>query len=243
MSDSALSKLTGTLLRSGRSGDYSPLGEAGQPVFRVAGQLREALRRKLGSIEGISGANYADHFAVPKTDQLGDVIDWYSNYPGDVIPWSSATQEERNVAREQLRALETKVNQYCDEFNAQQEERSQSRNAAPSSLDAQVFNKLLSKVLHTPDANYIYLVNGFPVLTFWGFVFPKAKVPSDPLLHLFDAAKVIAPVSQGGAALAAALELPVPPVHLPVSERTVVKRSWWRRWFWLLPLLLSLIHI
>lgn len=246
MTDSALSKLTGTLLRSGRSGDYSPLGEAGQPVFRVAGQLREALRRKLGFIEGTSGASYSDHFAVPKTDQLGDVIDWYSNYPGDVIPWSSATEDERNVAREQLRALESQVNQYCDEFNAQQEERSNSRNAAPSSLDAQVFNKLLSKVLHTPDANYIYLVNGFPVLTFWGFVFPKTKVPSDPLLHLFDAPKAITPTPSAsipGAALAAAPELPVPPVHIPVSEAAVVKRSWWRRWFWLLPLLLLLLWL
>ncbi len=242
MVDSVLSKLTGVLLRSGRSGDYSSLGEAGQPVFRVAGQLREALRRKLGFIEGVSGPTYADHFAVPKTDQLGDVIDWYSNYPGDVIPWSSATEDERDLARDKLRALEQKVNQYCDGFNALLEERNSSARSAPVSLDAQVFNKLLSKVLHTPDANHIYLVNGFPVLTFWGFVFPKASVPTDPLLHLFNAPQAHTPAPS--VSLPVAIEtVALTPVSEPVIATEVVKRSWWLRWLWLLPLLLLLLWL
>src|SRR5690554_2377136 len=137
MSGSVLSKLTGKLLRSGRAGEYSALGEVGQPVFRVAGQLREALRRKLGVIDEKTGLTYADHFAVPKTDQMGDVIDWYSNCPGDVVPWSSATENERESARRQLRTLEQKISEYCDDFNAQRLERNQSGKSVSGAVDPQ----------------------------------------------------------------------------------------------------------
>lgn len=246
MTDSVLNKLTGKLLRSGRAGDYSSLGEMAQPVFRVAEQLREALRRKLGFINGDSGPTYADHFAVPKTDQMGDVIDWYSNYPGDVIPWSTATEDERDSARQQLRVLESKIVQYCNDFNAQASERASSRKPTASAVDPQVFTQLLAKVLYTPGANYIYLVNGFPVLTFWGFVYPKMKVPLDPLLHLFDVPKVAAPVAAPVVAPIAAAVQAVPaasavePVVQAVAPVETVKKPWWRWLWWLLPLLLLL---
>ena len=240
MTDSGLNSFTGALLRSGRSGDYTPLGEVGQPVFKVAGQLREALKRKLGFIEGSSGPTYADHLALPKSDQLGDTIDWYSAHPGDVIPWSSATEDERELARQQLRVFEDKLNQYCAGFNARQAERGQQRQATPVSLDAQVFTKLLSKVLHTPDPEYVYLVNGFPVLTFWGFIFPQAQLPSDPLLPLFPATKINSP----SAAVAAAPErLAAAVTETYVIEKEIIRRPWWRRWLWLLPLLLLLLWL
>lgn len=240
MTDSGLNSFTGALLRSGRSGDYTPLGEVGQPVFKVAGQLREALKRKLGFIEGSSGPTYADHLALPKSDQLGDTIDWYSAHPGDVIPWSSATEDERESARQQLCVFQGKLNQYCAGFNARQAERGQQRQATPVSLDAQVFTKLLSKVLHTPDPEYVYLVNGFPVLTFWGFILPQAQLPSDPLLPLFPAAKINSP----SAAVTAAPELLATGVtETYLIEKEIIKRPWWRRWLWLLPLLLLLLWL
>lgn len=240
MTDSGLNSFTGALLRSGRSGDYTPLGEVGQPVFKVAGQLREALKRKLGFIEGSSGPTYADHLALPKSDQLGDTIDWYSAHPGDVIPWSSATEDERELARQQLRVFEDKLNQYCAGFNARQAERGQQRQATPVSLDAQVFTKLLSKVLHTPDPEYVYLVNGFPVLTFWGFIYPQAQLPSDPLLPLFPATKINSP---SAAVVAAPEHLATAVTETYVIEKEIIKRPWWRRWLWLLPLLLLLLWL
>lgn len=246
MTDSTHNEAGRKILRSGRSGDYSPLGEAGQPVFRVSGQLRDTLRRKLGTVEG-SHLNYADHFAIPVSDQRGDVTDWYSSFSGDVIPWSSATEDERSQALAQLRVLESKINQYCSEFYAQQAE----QNVAGESIsvDTAVFARLLPKILFTPDAKHTYLVNGFPVLTFWGFIYPKAKVPSDPLLHFVSAPKVIAPTETTqipAAALSAVTAKPVPPLIEPTARSVpepilVKKRSLWRRWlWWLLPLLLLL---
>ncbi len=35
--------------------------------------------------------------------------------------------------------------------------------------DKAVFGKLLKRVIHFPDENFVYLVQGKPVLTFWGF--------------------------------------------------------------------------
>ena len=79
--------MRGALLRSGKSGSFTALGETGQPVYRAALQLREAIRRK--------NPELVDHLAIPQSDELGNRIDWYSALDGDVIPWSSATEEER----------------------------------------------------------------------------------------------------------------------------------------------------
>lgn len=231
MTETGLNGLTGPLLRAGRRGDYTSLGEVGQPVFRVADQLREALKRKLGAVDGDSGLLYADHFAIPKTDQLGDTIDWYASFSGDVIPWESATEEERDVARGYLRNLEHRLTAYRESFALRQKGSGQQR-----SQDAQVFAKLLSKILYTPDANHVYLVNGFPVLAFWGFTYPKAKLPLDPFLPLFPkAAPVVAPVINSGSKPMASSALP----PAAVSEK-VAGRPWWRYLLWLLLLLLLL---
>ena len=88
--------MRGALLRSGKSGSFTALGETGQPVYRAALQLREAIRRK--------NPEMVDHLAIPQSDELGNQIDWYSGLDGDVIPWSSATEEERAPARRQLEA-------------------------------------------------------------------------------------------------------------------------------------------
>lgn len=231
MTESAINGLGGPLLRSGRSGDYAALGEVGQPVYRVALQLREAIKRKLGNIEGDDNFNYADYLAVPQSDQLADKIDWYSNLPGDVIPWTSATEEERESARAQLRSFEAKLKIYGEELTAHLAKKQEQRSSSPNSLDQQVFIKLLTKVLYTPDADYVYLVNGKPVLTFWGFTQPNAKLPTDPLLPLFPVAKAIVPPP---------VVEPLPVVEEPVPV-VVAKRPWWRRWWWLLPLLLLLL--
>ena len=95
--------MRGALLRSGKSGDFTALGETGQPVYRAALQLREAIRRK--------NPEMAQHLAIPQSDELGDNIDWYSELPGDVIPWSSATPDERAHAVGELEKLQAFLNQ------------------------------------------------------------------------------------------------------------------------------------
>ena len=100
--------MRGALLRSGKSGSFTALGETGQPVYRAALQLREAIRRK--------NPEMVDHLAIPQSDELGNQIDWYSGLDGDVIPWSSATEEERAPARRQLEALKTSLDELSQRF-------------------------------------------------------------------------------------------------------------------------------
>lgn len=208
--------MQGALLRSGKSESFTALGETGQPVYRAALQLREAIRRKHPAM--------ADHLAVPQSDELGNKIDWYSAVQGDVIPWSAATEEERVPARQQLEALKQALNDLSGRFLASDPVEQQG--------DKAVFGKLLKRVIHFPDENFVYLVNGKPVLTFWGFEHNNADRERDPLRCLYP------PV--------APLDFTLPPASAPVqlaepAPVLLVRRPWWRRRWWLLPLLLLLL--
>jgi hypothetical protein len=210
--------MRGALLRSGKSGSFTALGETGQPVYRAALQLREAIRRK--------NPEMVDHLAIPQSDELGNQIDWYSGLDGDVIPWSSATEEERAPARRQLEALKTALDELSQRFLATDTDEQQQGDKA-------VFGKLLKRVIHFPDENFVYLVQGKPVLTFWGFEHAGADRLRDPLHCLYSVAPVFT--------LPLVVEAPVVAPIVPV----VVARPWWRRWWWLLllPFLLLLLWL
>ena len=206
--------MRGALLRSGKSGSFTALGETGQPVYRAALQLREAIRRK--------NPDLVDHLAIPQSDELGNQIDWYSALDGDVIPWSSATEEERAPARRQLEALKTALEELSQRFLGTDSGEQQQGDKA-------VFGKLLKRVIHIPDENFVYLVQGKPVLTFWGFEHAGSDLNRDPL-HCLYQVPPLPPVVEA-------------PVVAPVVP--VVARPWWRRWWWLLllPLLLLLLWL
>lgn len=208
--------MRGALLRSGKSGSFTALGETGQPVYRAALQLREAIRRK--------NPDLVDHLAIPQSDELGNQIDWYSPLDGDVIPWTSATEEERAPARRQLEALKTALEELSQRFLGTDP-------AEQQQGDKAVFGKLLKRVIHFPDENFVYLVQGKPVLTFWGFEH-AGNANSDPLHCLYQVppAFTLPPVAEA-------------PAVAPVVP--VVARPWWRRWWWwlLLPLLLLLLWL
>lgn len=211
--------MRGALLRSGKSGSFTALGETGQPVYRAALQLREAIRRKHPEM--------VDHLAIPQSDELGNQIDWYSGLEGDVIPWSSATEEERAPARRQLEALKTALDDLSLRFLGNDPTEQQQGDKA-------VFGKLLKRVIHFPDENFVYLVQGKPVLTFWGFEHAGADRNRDPLHCLYQLPPVLTPPPVVEAA----------PLAPPVTP--VVARPWWRRWWWwllLLPFLLLLLWL
>jgi hypothetical protein len=179
-------------------------------------QLREAIRRK--------NPEMVDHLAIPQSDELGNQIDWYSGLDGDVIPWSSATEEERAPARRQLEALKTALEELSQRFLGTDPTEQQQGDKA-------VFGKLLKRVIHFPDENFVYLVQGKPVLTFWGFEHAGAG-NRDPLHCLYQVPPVFT--------LPPVVEEPVVAPVVPV-----VARPWWRRWWWwlLLPLLLLLLWL
>ncbi|EPF17012.1 Uncharacterised protein [Cedecea davisae] len=140
-----------TLLRSGCLDDFLALGENGQAVFDSAFQIRETLRlRKQQAV--------ADALAIPQPNDEGDRVDWYSPQEGSVTSWAAASDEERRTA---LRYLDNCLSNVASlSARCQQAEKTSIR----------LFGALLEKALQFPGSQHVYLVNGKPVITFWGFV-------------------------------------------------------------------------
>ncbi len=140
-----------TLLRSGNLDDFQAVGGGGQAVFESALQIREALRlRKQQSI--------VETLAIPQVNDEGDRVDWYSPTEGTVISWKAADEDARFRA---LRLLESTLSSV----------ESLSKKSLQSPKTAQqLFGSLLSKAFQFPGENFLFLVDGKPVITFWGFV-------------------------------------------------------------------------
>ena len=140
-----------TLLRSGNLDDFQAVGGGGQAVFESALQIREALRlRKQQSI--------VDCLAIPQVNDGGDRVDWYSPVDGTVSSWKAAEEDER------YRAL-----RYLENTLASVESLSKKCLQSPKTAQ-QLFGSLLSKTFQFPGENFLYLVDGKPVICFWGFV-------------------------------------------------------------------------
>lgn len=140
-----------TLLRSGNLDDFQAVGGGGQAVFESALQIREALRlRKQHAI--------VDCLAIPQVNDGGDRVDWYSPVDGTVSSWKAAEEDER------YRAL-----RYLENTLASVESLSKKCLQSPKTAQ-QLFGSLLSKTFQFPGENFLYLVDGKPVICFWGFV-------------------------------------------------------------------------
>jgi hypothetical protein len=198
--------MAGSLLVSGNPQHYKAIGESGQPVYAVAFQLREAIRLK-------AGASTANCLAIPQSNQHGSMVDWYAPVEGDVVPWSAATSQEREYALARLDAA------YRTLESAIQKMRLAESRDGQAEREKNTVLPLMSKVFYFPDPQYIYLVNGEPVIAFWGFHTQGAGLPADPFVSL-------RPVSAA----------PVAPAVAALNEPT--RRSWW---WWLLLLLLLLL--
>jgi hypothetical protein len=195
--------MAGQLLTSGNPQNYSAIGEAGQPIYSVAFQLREAIRLK-------AGAEVANCLAIPQRNEQGSVIDWYAPERGDVVPWSAATPEEREHALIMLDAAQRKLDEAVHQMEDTDARSEQAQREKKTVLP------LLGKVFFFPDSNFIFLVNGKPVVTFWGFNAQGATLPTDAFVSL-------RPVMAA-------------PAVLPAASQ-IKRRAWW---WWLLLLLLIL---
>ncbi|MBP2312697.1 SrfA family protein [Azospirillum soli] len=141
----------GAWLRSEPLSAYQAKGAHGDPAFRSAAQLRRAVQVRLGG-------DTADFLAVPKINEQGDRIDWYAPFPGDVVPPASQTEEERADAHAQARAMQERIRAAATEHRAR-----------ATTRDDTLFADLLTAAAEFPDGNHVYLVDGRPVATFWGF--------------------------------------------------------------------------
>lgn len=140
-----------TLLRSGSLDDFQAVGGGGQTVFHSALQVRETLRlRKQNAL--------VDCLAIPQLNDEGDRVDWYSPIDGAAMSWKAADETSRTRALHYLEGL-------------QESARTLSKKCLQSDKTAQqLFGALLDKSLQFPGENHLFLVDGKPVISFWGFV-------------------------------------------------------------------------
>lgn len=203
-------------MKSGSLSDFSPLGSQGHRVHAMSSQIRHVIRQQCG-------ADFANMFAIVETSDKKSDFDWYSPEQGAALSWVEASEEQRQAARPALQALYDKIPAMKADFSGQ----------ASSSGDAAMFAALLDKVLKIPDESFLFLVNGKPVLTFWGFTHLNAPQDEDVIGRLLNGPNL------------AEQEEPVslaPEEPRVIEDETVQRRFPWR-WLWLFLLLLLLLFV
>jgi hypothetical protein len=138
-----------TLILTTRLG-VRPLGVRGEPLHAVAGQLLSVIRRRLGD-------GPADLLAEPQMRESGDGIDWYAARSGTVRRLADLDDSER------ARVLATIDGHLASirSLGAQLQ--------ASGSEEARLIGRSLELATSRPSDDFIYLVDGQPVIAAWGY--------------------------------------------------------------------------
>jgi hypothetical protein len=114
-------------------------------------------------------------------------VDWYAPVEGSVSSWKAADEDARYRA---LRLLESTLSSV--------ESLSNKSLQSPKTAQ-QLFGSLLSKAFQFPGENFLFLVDGKPVITFWGFVNLNENARDDVLECLRESLRPVevpAPVEE-----------------------------------------------
>ncbi|WP_294615900.1 SrfA family protein [uncultured Gilliamella sp.] len=210
------------LLRSGDIKDFKILGHDGKAAYLVATQIREMFRVKLGK-------KYADFLAIPQRNDHGNIIDWYIPFDSnqsdgqyDIVPWTSASETEQSSTLILLKEFEQQVvnlgKQLANNPNLTGDQLLFSRLIYDPKHDTTSSDPNLMAI-RFPGNDFVYIVDGKPVITFWGFINSQTPQASSPFYCL-------EPVKKDASI--------IPPVKM--------QKPWWKRWWvWLLGLLLLLL--
>ena len=143
--------MAGPLLRSEPLQRYRALGMAGDPVWRAAGQLRAAIAQRLSR-------EHADLLAIPEVEPSGRRIDWYAPFDGEPRRLADLGEAERAEVLAKVQRLHADMASLAASMEAP-ERSSAERN----------FARLLRYALTAPGEETLHVVDGRPVMTFWGF--------------------------------------------------------------------------
>lgn len=211
--------MAGPLLTSESLQRYRALGLAGDPVWRAAPQLRAAITQRLSR-------EHADLLANPEADPSGRRIDWYAPFDGEVRRLADLGEGERASITATVQRLHGDLATLAESMEAPQ------RSGAERN-----FARLLRNALTAPGEETLYVVDGKPVMTFWGFsadaALPGAFLPSAPAVPMPIASAAAAPATAAPEAVLASA-----PALAPAA---VIERATWWQWLLLALLLLLLL--
>ena len=213
------------LLKSGQLDNYQAIGEDGVLVWQKA----EAFLASIQSSDSL-GKKYAEYLALPRFSPDGNQVDWFipfsadnTNGDYDVVSWNATSLDEKKKALEELEELNEKFLNHG--YNLQARALTTNDKIFAHFLTGNNVNKAVNPAIHFPDENCIFIVNGRPVITFWGFLNKGDTVTETPFTRLRQSVNTIAPAAVATAATA--------------TEAVVATRS--HKWCWLLLLLLLLL--
>ena len=139
-----------TLILTTRLG-VRPLGVRGDPLHAVASQLLAVIRRRLGD-------GPADLLAEPQMRETGDGIDWYAARSGPVRRLADLDETERArvlaTVQDHLESIRTLGGQLKD---------------SSASEEARLIGRSLELATTRPSDDFVYLVDGQPVIAAWGY--------------------------------------------------------------------------
>jgi hypothetical protein len=206
--------MAGPLLSSEPLQRYRALGLAGDPVWRAARQLRAAISQRLSP-------EHADLLAIPEVDPSGRRIDWYAPFDGEVRRLADLGDAERAAIQDKVRRLHEGLVGLAVSMEEP------TRSGAERN-----FARLLRHALTAPGEETLYVVDGRPVMTFWGFS-ADAALPG-----VFLPAAPPAPIPRPAATIPEAVMASVPAAAMMAAPGS---RSTWWQWLLLALLLLLLL--
>ncbi|MBV8188868.1 MAG: hypothetical protein JOY64_03740 [Alphaproteobacteria bacterium] len=138
-----------TLILTTRLG-VRPLGVRGDPLHAVASQLLSVIRRRLGD-------GPANLLADPQLRESGDGIDWYAAQSGDVRRLVDLDESDRarvlGTVEDHLQAIRSLGGQL----------------QGSSGEEARLVGRSLELATRRPSDDFIYVVDGQPVIAAWGY--------------------------------------------------------------------------
>ncbi len=132
----------------------TPIGENGNQSGRPAYYYYQQISQTLIA-EG--GSKIASFFAEPVSDDLENIIDWYSDLDYPVAPYDSLSEQEQKKWDAEVSEILLKIEEIARRYLTSSQKSKQT-----------IGNALLSS-LYIPSHEYRFSINGSPVVAYWGF--------------------------------------------------------------------------
>lgn len=211
------------ILKSGKIYDFEPLGKGGA-FYTNADSFLSAIDNNV-LLPGKTG-NASKYLARPIVHKESGTVDWMITFESlnpngqyEIVPWAQASQEEKKKANEELKAFTQALNKYGREMQRRQDQDSSSALLASYLLGDEDAQEL--PAIHFPNQDCVFIVDGIPVITFWGFS-NEPDVPAGSPLEMLKTAPVFSPPLNSGFAdsnfESPVQQPPQPPQQPPYSE-------------------------
>lgn len=206
------------ILKSGKIYDFQPLGKGGA-FYTNADSFLAAIDNNV-HFPGQTG-NASKYLARPIVHKESGTIDWMINFESldpngqyEIVPWAQASAEEKKKANEELKAFTQALKKYGKEMNRRLDQDSSSALLARYLLGDDAAQEL--PAIHFPNQDCVFIVDGIPVITFWGFS-NEPDVPAGSPLAMLKTAPVFSPPLNSNFE-SPVQQPPQPPQQPPYSE-------------------------